>query len=430
MRFLWYVIYNLAGVPFIYVFFKVYSVFNSKVREGFKGRRDLFSELDRSLSLLKQNSNNKKTIVIHSSSLGEYQQALPLVDELRKKNYNIILTFFSPSGFNNSKINLPGVIKSYLPLDSNSNAKKFLDIADPEIVIFMRYDLWYNLIYQSKKRGIKTVLANTRFDENDKTWSIPIVSSFKKTMYRMVDIIFVIDEFDETNYRKKLSDESIEIIKTGDSKFERVYQSAKNINANDILPENIIKDKKIFVMGSSWKDDEDVILPGIDKTLHYDKSLMTILVPHEPKETKISAIEKIIEDKYHNIRSIRYSRINNYKNENFIIIDKIGILSKLYSVAYLSYVGGGFRSGLHNILEPAIFNMPILFSNIVKNSDEDEILINSGCGILISDTKQFYRVFRSLLKDKKLRDKTGEKCKSVFKDSIGIAEKIVNKITG
>ncbi|HMS65054.1 MAG TPA: glycosyltransferase N-terminal domain-containing protein [Ignavibacteria bacterium] len=430
MRFLWYVIYNLAGVPFIYVFFKVYSVFNSKVREGFKGRRDLFSELDRSLSLLKQNSNNKKTIVIHSSSLGEYQQALPLVDELRKKNYNIILTFFSPSGFNNSKINLPGVIKSYLPLDSNSNAKKFLDIADPEIVIFMRYDLWYNLIYQSKKRGIKTVLANTRFDENDKTWSIPIVSSFKKTMYRMVDIIFVIDEFDETNYRKKLSDESIEIIKTGDSKFERVYQSAKNINANDILPENIIKDKKIFVMGSSWKDDEDVILPGIDKTLHYDKSLMTILVPHEPKETKISAIEKIIEDKYHNIRSIRYSRINNYKNENFIIIDKIGILSKLYSVAYLSYVGGGFRSGLHNILEPAIFNMPILFSNIVKNSDEDEILIKSGCGILITDTKQFYRVFRSLLKDKKLRDKTGEKCKSVFKDSIGIAEKIVNKITG
>ncbi|MBK8550069.1 MAG: hypothetical protein IPL53_03010 [Ignavibacteria bacterium] len=104
------------------------------------------------------------------------------------------------------------------------------------------------------------------------------------------------------------------------------------------------------------------------------------------------------------------------------------MLSKLYSLAYLSYVGGGFKTGLHNILEPAIFNMPVLFSNAVKNSDEDEILIQAGCGILITDTKQFYRTFREILNSKKLRDETGEKCKLVFEDKIGVAKKIINMI--
>ncbi|MBK6539500.1 MAG: hypothetical protein IPG09_17690 [Ignavibacteria bacterium] len=143
----------------------------------------------------------------------------------------------------------------------------------------------------------------------------------------------------------------------------------------------------------------------------------------------MSAIEKEISSNYHNIRSIRYSDIGNYKNENLIIVDRIGLLSKLYSVAYLSYVGGGFKTGLHNILEPAIFNMPILFSNVVKNSDEDEILLKCGCGILIKDTRQFYRYLRTFLDNKILRDETAEKCKLVFKDSVGIAEKIVNRIT-
>ena len=428
MRTVWYLIYNIIGVPFLFIFFGIYSIFNSKVRDGLKDRRDLFSELSKSLLFFKTKNKN---VVIHSSSLGEYQQALPLVEEFRKKNYNVILSFFSPSGFNNSKIKSEDVIKTYIPFDSVSNAKKFLDIINPEILIFMRYDLWFNLLYEAKNRNIKTVLANTRYDENDRTWNIPVVSSFKKTLYRLIDIIFVIDETDEKNYKEKLTNNTnkIEIVKTGDSKFERVYQSAKNVTTNDILSAEIIKDKKVFVMGSSWKDDEYVILPVIDKILKFEKNLLTLLVPHEPKETKISAIEKNIDFQYRNIKTIRYSDLKNYTDENLIIIDKIGILSKLYSIAYLSYVGGGLKTGLHNILEPAIFNMPILFSNSVKNSDEDEILLKYGCGILVYDTKQFYRVFREILKDKNYRDSIGEKCKLVFKDSIGISEKIVNKIT-
>ena len=427
MRTLWFVIYNIIGVPFLWVFFRLYSLFNSKVKEGFTKRRDLFNILDRSLSVSEKN----KRVLIHSSSLGEFQQALPIVEEFRKKNYDVILSFFSPSGFNNSKINFDNVFKTYVPFDSASNQKIFLDIIKPEIIIFMRYDLWYNLLYESKKRNIKTVLANARYDEKDHTWNIPVVSSFKKTLYGMIDDLFVIDDFDESNYKRKLSDENIKIVRIGDSKFERVYQSAKRFSANEnILPSEAVKDKKIFVIGSSWKDDEDVIFPALDKSLEFDKDLLTILVPHEPKDSKIDAIKRIIENKYLNIKAIRFSKIDNYKDENFIIIDKIGLLSKLYSIAYLSYVGGGFKTGLHNILEPAIFNMPIFFSNNVKNSDEDEILISAGCGFVITDTKQFYRLFREFLNDRNYRDKTGEKCRIVFEDKIGVAKKIVNQICG
>lgn len=428
MRTFWFAVYNFIGVPSLWLFFNLYALINSKVKEGLKDRRDLFSLLNESLSAFKD--KNRKKVIIHSSSLGEYQQAIPLIEELRKKNYNIVLSFFSPSGYNNSKINYPEVIKTYIPLDSVSNIKKFLDLTEPGIIIFMRYDLWYNLLYEAKKRNIRTVLANTRFDEHDRTWSIPVISSFRKTLYGMIDLIFVIDEQDEINYRNKLGKENAEILRTGDSKFERVYQSVKkDFTDEEFFPRETIKDKKIFVIGSSWKVDEDVLLPAVDKALLFNKDLLTLLVPHEPKETKLSAIEKEISSKYYNLRAIRYSDIGNYKNENLIIVDRIGLLSKLYSVAYLSYVGGGFKTGLHNILEPAIFNMPILFSNVVKNSDEDEILLKCGCGILIKDTRQFYRYLRTFLDNKILRDETAEKCKFVFKDSVGIAEKIVNRIT-
>lgn len=424
MRTLWFVIYNTAGIVFLWLLFNVYSLFNSKVKEGLISRRDLFRLLDKSLSSFK--SGNR--VLIHSSSYGEFQQAIPLVKEFLKFNYSVALSFFSPSGFNNSKIQDNGVIKTYLPFDSKGNEKKFIEKINPSVIVFMRYDLWYNLLYEAKRKNILTVLANARYDEKDLTWKIPVISSFKKTLYGMIDTAFVIDEYDEINYKKKLKDYNVSILKTGDSKFERVYQSAKFENHKPVLPENIVKGKKLFVIGSSWKEDEDVILPAVDKAVKFDKNLLTVLVPHEPKETKISAIEKTIDNRYKNLSSVRFSRLENYKGENLIIVDSMGLLSKLYSDAYLSYVGGGFKTGLHNILEPAIFNMPILFSNKVKNSDEDELLIKHGCGIVIENTLQFYRIFREYLKDGNLRNETGEKCRIVFKDSAGIAEKIVKYI--
>lgn len=417
----WYSVYNFLLIWLIVIFFKIYSLFNDKVKKGFKGRSDLFGHLERSLLLLHEDQPN---ILLHSSSLGEYQQALPFTEELLKKNKNVILSFFSPSGFENAKKPAGNVVKTYLPIDTKHNVKKFLDIIKPEYIFFLRYDLWFNLMYEAKKRNIKLVLVNARFDEKDISWKLPVSSSFKKALYGMLDIAFAIDDTDAKNYSAKLK--NTKIIKIGDSKFERVFESAKNVNTASIIDSKITEGKKIFVIGSSWKDDEDIILPALDKAINFNKDLLVFLVPHEPKETKIKAIEDRLKEKYPALNAIRYSDLSEFTNKNFIIVDKIGILMKLYALADLSYVGGGFRTGLHNILEPVIYNKPVFFSNKVKNSDEDEILLESGCGILVEDTKQFYRKFRELMDNEDLRNSIGKKGEMVFKNNLGIAKKIVS----
>ena len=425
MHTFWFVFYNTFLLPVFWLLLRILSLFNPKIKDGFRGRKEIFRILSASRSLL---FNGRKNIIIHSSSLGEYQQAIPLIEKFTSKGYNIVCTFFSPSGYNHSNITNPYAIKVYLPFDFLHTVKKFYDTISPSQVILMRYDLWFNFLNEARNRNIKVSVANARFNKKDAIWKLIFAGSFKKSMYNMLDTIFVIDKDDESNYKSTLKNFKGEIIRVGDSKYERVFESLKDFKKDNPLPEKITAGKKIFVIGSSWKDDEDVLLPAVDKILEFEPSLLTVLVPHEPKLTKIEAIEKVFEQKYSNIRSIRYSEIDKYNGENLIIVDRIGILAGLYKIAYISYVGGGFRTGLHNILEPVIFNVPVYFSNQNKNSDEDERVIEAGCGKIITDKKQFYRELRLVLKDESYRNKLSENCRKVFENSLGTADKIVNKL--
>lgn len=426
MHTFWFVVYNVFLLPLLWLLLRIVSLFNTKIKDGFRGRKEIFKILSASNPVF---LNGRKNIIIHSSSLGEYQQAIPLIDKFTSKGYNIICTFFSPSGYNHSKITNPDVIKIYLPFDFICTIKKFYDRVSPAQIILMRYDLWFNFLNEARKRNINVSVANARFDEKDAYWKMIAASSFKKSMYNMLDTIFVIDKEDESNYKSKLKNFKGDIIRVGDSKYERVFESLKDFKKANPLDEKITKGKKIFVIGSSWKDDEDVLLPAVDKILEYEPSLLTVLVPHEPKLTKIQAIEKAFEQKYKNIRSIRFSAIGNYNGENLIIVDSIGLLAALYKSAYISYVGGGFRTGMHNILEPVIFNVPVYFANQNKNSDEDERVLEAECGKSVTDKKQFYRELRMVLKDESYRNKLSVNCKKVFEKTLGTADKIVNKLT-
>lgn len=404
------------------VFFYTGFLFSAKIRNGINGRRNIFKKLKNSVSYL---NPNKRTILIHSSSLGEFQQALPLINEIDTSEYNIVFSFFSPSGYNNARINLKNSFKTYLPFDSVSNVKKFLNLINPDKVIFMRYDLWFNFLYECKKRNIPTILANARYDIKDITWKFPLSKSFKVNLYNMIDKIFVIDRDDEKNFKKILNSD---VKLTGDSKFERVLQASKNINTLNILPSTVIANKRIFVIGSSWKDDEDILLPVVNKLMKFHPDLLTVLVPHEPKEKKIERIEYRITNEFENLKSIRFSELHKFSNNNLIIVDKIGYLMKLYSLAYFSYVGGGFRTGLHNIVEPAVYNMPIFFSNRVINSDDSEVLLNAGCGVLVDDQRKLYKDISEILYYPEVRNSIASKCELIFENSLGIAKKIISNI--
>ncbi|MGB9697347.1 MAG: 3-deoxy-D-manno-octulosonic acid transferase [Ignavibacteria bacterium] len=424
----WFVIYNVILVPVLWIIFKLLSIFNSKIKEGFKGRINLFEDLKSNLASQRCHS---QTILIHSSSLGEFQQAIPLADALKEKSYNIVFSFFSPSGYNNSVKYLENHIITYLPFDSYVNAKRFLDILNPKVVILMRYDLWFNFLYLAKKRNIFVVIANARYDEKNWSWKLPLICSFKRTLYNLVDMFFVIDDSDEKYYKKEFREKVDVIFKVGDSKYERVYQASKKVLAEDvekIVPSKVIENKKVFVVGSSWKEDEELILPVLNKIVKYEPHLLTFLVPHEPKETKLVIIERNISTKYENLKVIRLSKIQNYNVENIILVDTVGNLLKLYSIAYVSYVGGGFKSGLHNILEPVVFGVPVIYANLVKNSDENEFLESIGCGFVVNDQFEFYKIIRRLLSDYNYRNTIKTNCGRVFQEKLGTAEKIVQKI--
>ncbi len=423
-------------LPFFWLAARILSLFNNKLKAGFKGRKGLFKYLKPKVITL---DPQKKNILIHCASLGEFEQAKPIIDELDKsEKYNFIVSFFSPSGFNHSKIDTPlksKIIKTYLPFDTPPSMKQFIDIVNPAAVIFIKYDLWMNLLNELKERNIFSIVINSAFDTRKFKWKFPVSLSYKRFIYQHVDLIGVTDEEDRLHFRRLMKGTESEIVVFGDTKYERISK-AKEISQEKNLIENIIlNDKNVFVVGSSWDKDDDVIFPVIDKIssngLSEELSLMTILAPHEPTEDTLEQIEYDLHEKFQHIKSIRYSELNKYNGENLIIIDCIGILMGLYKYADVAFVGGGYQTGMHNVLEPAGYGIPVLFGD-EKLSEDAEHMIKNGGGIAIEDSRELFKSLVSLLRKNEYRTEVGKKSLSVFDSkndaSKRIAEVINNQI--
>ncbi len=436
MKYFWSIVYNALFLPLFWLAAKTVSLFNNKLKAGFKGRKELFKYLKPKIQTL---DPQKKNIMIHCASLGEFEQAKPIIDELDKtEKYNFIITFFSPSGFNHSKIDTPlkgQIIKTYLPYDNPSSVRKFLDVTNPAAVIFIKYDLWLNLLNELKARNVYTMVINSAFDTRRFKWRFPVTLSYKKSIYEHVNIIGVTDEEDRLNFRKLMKGTDSEIVVFGDTKYERISKAKEVSSDKALINGNILTDKNVFVVGSSWDKDDDVIFPVIDKIssngLSEELSLVTILAPHEPTEDNLEHIEYDIHEKYPHIKSIRYSELTKFKDENLIIIDCIGILMGLYKYADVAYVGGGYQTGMHNVLEPAGYGIPVMFGD-EKLSEDAEHLIKNGGGIAVEDSKELFKNLVNLLRKDDFRKGVGSKSLSVFdrknEASKKIAEIINSKI--
>lgn len=417
MKSLWLIIYNILFLPLFWISAKFIALFNQKVRSAFKGRKELFNFLESKVSSL---DKNKKNILIHCSSLGEFEQAKPLIDELDKSlRYNFIVSFFSPSGFNHSKLDTvlnSKAIKTYLPFDTKGNAEKFLNKTKPDIVIFVKYDLWLNFLTSLKARNIPIVLINGTYIKKEFKSRFFISRSYRKMLYGLFNYIFVADEQNKINFESFLSKEII-IETSGDTKYERIGKAKEIASKKDVLKTPIVLNKNIFVIGSSWEKDDELLLPVLDKInsngIIKENPLLSVLVPHEPTEDKLEAIEHNIRVNYPHLNIIRYSNLNKYNGENTILVDKVGILMSLYKYADFAYVGGGFQNGLHNVLEPAGYKIPVMFGS-EKISSDAEIMISKGGGIAINDEKVLYRNLLTMLKNKTERKVIGEKSFSVF----------------
>jgi 3-deoxy-D-manno-octulosonic-acid transferase len=356
--------------------------------------------------------------------MGEFEQAKPIIEKLRKeKNVNVIITFFSPSGYTNSLKYPFAEIIAYFPFDTAMMTKRFLNLVRPNLAVFMRYDIWPNMIWQLEKKNIPSFIVDaTMRNKTSRKWVIS--KSFHKSFYAHVTRILAVSKNDEENFKE--FDINCDIIKAvGDTRFDRVYQKSLLAKEKKLFKDGFFKGKKVFVIGSSWENDQEVMLPALIKLMDFDPSVITIIVPHEPTIIHLETIENTLLGKY---ESIRFSYLNNYKKERVIIIDSIGILLTLYSYAHAAYIGGSFKQGIHNVLEPAVYGIPVLYGPKHENSQEAIQLKNIGGGIVITNKKEAYKKLRKIFIDDKERLKIGKICSNYVKENIGATDRILVEI--
>ncbi|MCX7798261.1 MAG: 3-deoxy-D-manno-octulosonic acid transferase [Melioribacter sp.] len=420
MSIFWYLIYNAIIFPIYYLIVLISPLLNEKIRSSIKDRKYLFENLKNDLVAI---DKNKKTIWFHSSSMGEFEQAKPIIEKIRnERDVNIIVTFFSPSGYRNSlKYPLADVI-SYIPFDLPRKVKKFLELINPSLAIFMRYDIWPNMIWQLSKNKIPFLIVDATMKSKNKRF-LPLVKNFHKSIYSKAEKILAISEEDVKNFLK-FNIDAKKVKAIGDTRFDRVFQKSQQAKEKKLFREGVFDNKKVLVLGSTWESDEEILFPAISKLLKYDKDIVTIIVPHEPTEIHLEKIENYFHKKF---QTIRFSLMNNFKGERIIIVDSIGILLTIYSFADVAYVGGSFKQ-IHNVLEPAVYGIPVVYGPKHQNSQEAIKLKELNGGLVIYDKKSAYRIFRTLFLNDDKRKQIGKICENYVKANIGATEKITKEI--
>ncbi len=421
MSSIWYYLYNFMILPLLFGIFHIGAIFNEKIKNGIKDRKKLFENLIIDLNGI---DRKKKMVWFHSSSMGEFEQAKPIIKELRKnEKINIIITFFSPSGYRNSK-NFPDAdIISYIPFDTPYLSRRFLKLVKPDLAIFMRYELWPNFIWQLGNFNIPIMVVDaTMRKDSQRKWLV--AHRFHKNLFKKLTRVLTVSHDDMVNFKEyNIPDERL--LAVGDTRFDRVWQKSLVARERKLFSEGTLADKKVFVAGSTWESDENLIIPAFLKLMKYDPETVLILVPHEPTLIHLEKIENNFVGK---TKTIRFSFMNNYAGERVIIVDSIGILSTLYYYADLAYVGGSFKQGVHNVLEPAVYGIPVIYGPKIHNSQEARVLADIGAGIVVKNKKELYKTLRRITSDDELRKLTGETGEKYINSNTGATEKILTEI--
>ena len=386
---------------------KTASLFNEKARLWIDGRRKWRKRLE---SSIKELDKGRETVWFHVSSLGEFEQGRPLMEELKRdKEINLILSFYSPSGFEIMKNWSGADLIIYLPLDTEKNATDFIKLIDPALAIFVKYDLWFHYLKELKKKEIPSLLISARF--------YPDQLYFKKWAKWYRSMLFLFDKIlvqDQLSMDLLASISYGNAVLTGDTRYDRVWELSRN---NDHFPEieKFINGRKLFIAGSSWPLDEKIMLPYIRKN---KEKMCFIIAPHDISSTHVVSLKNKLDGK-----AILYSELNKKRDEEVLILNSIGMLSRLYKYAYIAYIGGAFKEGLHNILEPAAYGLPVITGPDHEGFLEGPLMEKAGALFRVSNEEEFAEIMDRLMGDDDFRNKASDNAKSFIKNNTGASEK-------
>jgi 3-deoxy-D-manno-octulosonic-acid transferase len=377
------------------------------------GRKTVFNTLKESIH------PDDKTIWFHCASLGEYEQGVPIMEKTKElfPDYKLIVTFFSPSGFEVKKNSTLANTIIYLPIDTVSNAKKFIELAHPSLAIFIKYEFWPNYLFQLKEKKILTFLVSGLF-RKDQIFFKPY-GGFMRKVLNSFDHFFVQDE----TSKKLLNNINIkETTVSGDTRFDRVSNQLLQDNNLTFISE-FKQNNLCIVCGSTWPEDEAVLIDYINKA---SDDVKFIIAPHEINASKIESFRKNIQKQSSLFSKKEETNISEY---NVLIIDIVGLLTKIYSHADIAYIGGGMGdTGLHNILEPATFGVPIVIGNRFEKFPEAKELKELKGLFSISNAAECSEILKKLVTDKNARIESGKIAKKFIENNKGATNTTMNYI--
>lgn len=374
-------------------FLNIVAGFSPKLKLFVSGRKQVFE-------ILSQISASHRTIWFHAASLGEYEQGLPVMEAMKKRfpNHKIVLTFFSPSGYEVRKNNQIADVTVYLPLDTMSNAKRFLYLVHPEMAFFIKYEYWPNYLRELRRHKIDTYLVSGILRENQVFFKW--YGGFYRKALDTFEHFFVQNQKSK-DLLAKLGKHNVTV--SGDTRFDRVAAILEKDNSLDFI-ERFKNDSPTIVVGSSWPKDENLLVPYINASA----GVKFIIAPHNIKGEQIAELKNSITK-----RTVLFSEKDgkNLTEFDVFIIDTIGILTKIYSYADIAYVGGGFGNpGVHNILEPATFGVPVVIGPNFSHFAEASALVEMGGCVSISNQNQLNENFDLLVQNEDERFEKGHIC--------------------
>ena len=417
-------IYNIV-IYFVLWGIAIASLFNEKVRKMWRGEREAFK-------ILKQKVDpNAKYIWFHAASLGEFEQGRPLMERIRKDypQYKILLTFYSPSGYEVRKNYEGADIICYMPVDTRLNAIRFLRLVRPVMAFFIKYEFWSNFLHILKHRNIPTYSVSSIFREDQ--------VFFKWYGRNYAGVLKCFTRFFVQNEESKLLLEGIGITAVdvvGDTRFDRVLQikeAAKQLPICEAFRTGVASsqsadvphhDFKVFVAGSSWPPDENIFIPFFNE--HKDWRLL--IAPHVIAEEHLKLILSLIKGK----KVVRYTQTTPEEaaEADVLIIDCFGLLSSMYNYGDVAYIGGGFGVGIHNTLEAAVWNMPVIFGPNNKKFQEAQGLLKSGGGFEINTYEDFSGLMSSLMNDETFLKQAGDKAGAFVAHLAGATDKVLASV--
>jgi len=399
------------GIKLYYLLALIVSVFNKKAKQWVNGRKNIFRELENS------KISKYENIWFHVSSLGEFEQARPLMEKIKQKHkdYKIVLTFFSPSGYEIRKNYEFADFVYYLPIDTRKNAENFISLVNPKKAFFVKYDFWYYYLKELNNKKIDIFLVSSIFLKNQIFFKA--IGKWYANMLRFFTVLFVQNQ-ESLDLLNSINIDNVII--AGDTRFDRVIEIAESTAENQII-KSFVGDEKCIIAGSTWFQDEQLL----SRYINNSENLKLIIAPHEIHENHIVNLLQII-----NRPVVRYSRAERIELKDYevMIIDNIGMLADIYKYGNIAYIGGGFGAGIHNIIEAAVHGMPIVFGPKFNKFNEAKEMIELKTAFSINNFMEIKTKFDLFISDDNYLETISQRAKDYVMKNKGASDIILDKV--